>query len=596
MLKMKQISKLLLSFLLIFICTFSFGQRLESFKLSAPSNNYSSHSLDTILIPFWDDFSGNDSIENNIWSVYESLSVKDYYNINAPSLNVIEFDGLNKDGIPYNYENGYGVSDILESDKINLNNFNLQDSLYLSFYWNYNINGELPDNEDSLKVEFLDKNNVWKTVWVKNGGNENHSDLFSFESILISPDYLHQNFMFKLYNKGNTEGPFDSWLVDYFYLDKNRSKYDSLSLDRTISYKGFKVLNNHISVPFNHLSYADSYADSIVFSINNLDNQIQPINYSFEAYIKEFDLSFIYSQNKELSPILGGNESRNIINNPIKLSDFKLGKDSIEVDFSFYIESGDSTYLNKNLILNDTTNFQIKFSDFYSYDDGKAEYAAGLNQKNSELVLEHFTFTSDTLTHIQILFPETIENTYTQNIELVIYKKIDNESTKLRSQNVGISYDNNNFNTYKLDNPLIVEDTFYIGFKQFQSNFLSVGLDKNNNTSDKIFYKIDNQWEQNDIIKGSLMIRPIFKNSDLVISGINEKTQPKSIIIFPNPSNGIFYLSKKVEKLKVLDSKGSILLSDENTDEINLSKSYKGIYYLIIMDEKNQITKKLIIN
>ena len=596
MLKMKQISKLLLSFLLIFICTFSFGQRLESFKLSAPSNNYSSHSLDTILIPFWDDFSGNDSIENNIWSVYESLSVKDYYNINAPSLNVIEFDGLNKDGIPYNYENGYGVSDILESDKINLNNFNLQDSLYLSFYWNYNINGELPDNEDSLKVEFLDKNNVWKTVWVKNGGNENHSDLFSFESILISPDYLHQNFMFKLYNKGNTEGPFDSWLVDYFYLDKNRSKYDSLSLDRTISYKGFKVLNNHISVPFNHLSYADSYADSIVFSINNLDNQIQPINYSFEAYIKEFDLSFIYSQNKELSPILGGNESRNIINNPIKLSDFKLGKDSIEVDFSFYIESGDSTYLNKNLILNDTTNFQIKFSDFYSYDDGKAEYAAGLNQKNSELVLEHFTFTSDTLTHIQILFPETIENTYTQNIELVIYKKIDNESTKLRSQNVGISYDNNKFNTYKLDNPLIVEDTFYIGFKQFESNFLSVGLDKNNNTSDKIFYKIDNQWEQNDIIKGSLMIRPIFKNSDLVISGINEKTQPKSIIIFPNPSNGIFFLSKKVEKLKVLDSRGSILLSDENTDEINLSKSYKGIYYLIIMDEKNQITKKLIIN
>ena len=596
MLKMKQISKLLLSFLLIFICTFSFGQRLESFKLSAPSNNYSSHSLDTILIPFWDDFSGNDSIENNIWSVYESLSVKDYYNINAPSLNVIEFDGLNKDGIPYNYENGYGVSDILESDKINLNNFNLQDSLYLSFYWNYNINGELPDNEDSLKVEFLDKNNVWKTVWVKNGGNENHSDLFSFESILISPDYLHQNFMFKLYNKGNTEGPFDSWLVDYFYLDKNRSKYDSLSLDRTISYKGFKVLNNHISVPFNHLSYADSYADSIVFSINNLDNQIQPINYSFEAYIKEFDLSFIYSQNKELSPILGGNESRNIINNPIKLSDFKLGKDSIEVDFSFYIESGDSTYLNKNLILNDTTNFQIKFSDFYSYDDGKAEYAAGLNQKNSELVLEHFTFTSDTLTHIQILFPETIENTYTQNIELVIYKKIDNESTKLRSQNVGINYDNNNFNTYKLDNPLIVEDTFYIGFKQFQSNFLSVGLDKNNNTSDKIFYKIDNQWEQNDIIKGSLMIRPIFKNSDLVISGINEKTQPKSIIIFPNPSNGIFYLSKKVEKLKVLDSRGSILLSDENTDEINLSRYSKGIYYLIIMDEKNQITKKLIIN
>ena len=82
--------------------------------------------------------------------------------------------------------------------------------------------------------------------------------------------------------------------------------------------------------------------------------------------------------------------------------------------FSFYIESGDSTYITKNLITNDTTNFEIKFSNFYSYDDGKAEYAAGLNQKNSELVLEYFTYTSDTLTHIQILFPETIENSYSQ--------------------------------------------------------------------------------------------------------------------------------------------------------------------------------------
>ena len=290
MLKMKQINKLLFSFSLIFGCTFSFGQRLESIKLfSSHTQNYSNHTLDTISIPFWDDFSGSDSIKNNMWSLYENISVKDYYNIKAPSLNVIEFDGLNKDGIPYNYENGYGVSDILESDKINLTSYGLSDSLYLSFFWNYNINGELPDNEDSLKVDFLDQNNNWETVWIKNGGSENYSEIFSFESIPISSEYFHQNFMFKFYNKGNTEGPFDSWLVDYIYLDKNRTKHDSLSLDRTLSHNGFKVLNNYISIPFNHLSYADSFADSVSFTINNLDNQIQPINYSFRAYIKEFD-------------------------------------------------------------------------------------------------------------------------------------------------------------------------------------------------------------------------------------------------------------------------------------------------------------------
>ena len=92
------------------------------------------------------------------------------------------------------------------------------------------------------------------------------------------------------------------------------------------------------------------------------------------------------------------------------------------------------------------------------------------------------------------------------------------------------------------------------------------------------------------------MIRPLFNNSDLIISGINEKNPTEEIIIFPNPSSGIFYLSKKVEKLKVLDSRGSMLFSDENTDIINLTRTNRGIYYLFIIDNDNQITKKLIIN
>ena len=75
-----------------------------------------------------------------------------------------------------------------------------------------------------------------------------------------------------------------------------------------------------------------------------------------------------------------------------------------------------------------------------------------------------------------------------------------------------------------------------------------------------------------------------------------KKNPTEEIIIFPNPSSGIFYLSKKVEKLKVLDSRGSLLFSDENTDIINLTRTNRGIYYLFIIDNDNQITKKLIIN
>ena len=40
------------------------------------------------------------------------------------------------------------------------------------------------------------------------------------------------------------------------------------------------------------------------------------------------------------------------------------------------------------------------------------------------------------------------------------------------------------FNIYKLETPRLVSDTIFIGYKQFENNLLSVGLDKNNNTSD----------------------------------------------------------------------------------------------------------------
>jgi len=40
----------------------------------------------------------------------------------------------------------------------------------------------------------------------------------------------------------------------------------------------------------------------------------------------------------------------------------------------------------------------------------------------------------------------------------------------------------------QLISPLIVNDTIYIGYKQFDDEFIPIGLDKNNNNSDKIFF------------------------------------------------------------------------------------------------------------
>ena len=62
---------------------------------------------------------------------------------------------------------------------------------------------------------------------------------------------------------------------------------------------------------------------------------------------------------------------------------------------------------------------------------------------------------------------------------------------------------NNNYNSFKLISPLIAIDTIYIGYKQFDDDFIPIGLDKNNNNSDKIFFNTNGSWEQNNLINGS---------------------------------------------------------------------------------------------
>ena len=580
-------------FFIIFIFGYipSYSQKLESFKIS--KINLSNHSTENIDLPLWDDFSYSNKLNNLFWSDGKNVSIKDYFNIDAPSINVIEFDGLNNDGSPYSNDSGYGVCDVLVSDKINLSSKSLGDSIYLSFFWNFNINGEFPDYEDSLKIDFLNINNDWITVWDANGGLLNFKNQFTFDDILVENDFLHQNFMFKIYNKGNSEGPFDSWLIDYVYLDENRNKNDSIFLDRTLSFQANKIFKDHISIPYSHILSSNSFTDSVSIKINNLDKDIQPINYTLKSFFNNENNGYLIYDNEPVSPILSGHEERIINTKPIEVSNFLANNDSTSIEILFYIESGDSSYINQDLRLNDTMRFNVFFNNSYSYDDGSAEFAAGLNQKNSELVLKHRTFTEDTLTHIEIYFPNNLYSSYSSDIELLVYKNLDNENSKIVSQLSSVNF-NDNFNLFELNNPIIVKDSFYIGFRQFENSFLPVGLDKNSSTSEKIYYKVDNNWFQNDVIKGSLMIRPVFSKSDYVLTDLENEKLKKSISIFPNPSRGIFNLSEKVKNVIIYSIDGKIIKSINNTNSINL-KEYKNGYYLIQIFDKNRIERHKLI-
>ena len=584
---MSKINKIII---LILISKSLFGQELISIK---SNEQYSSHqSTDSIRLPFFDDFSVN-IIDNGKWSFFENISLKDYSNNNAPSLNIVEFDGLNSDGNSYNHPNGYGEADVLISDIINMKNYDSNQTVFMSFYWNFNINGEYPDYQDSIKLEFMNKQNEWELVWYKTGGVENFiGNDFIFEILKITTQFMHENFQFKFSNIGNSEGPFDSWVLDYIYIDSNRNENDSTFLDRTLSFTPNKIFKDYFSIPIKHFSLSDEITDSLEIKVKNLDKNIQPINYSYLVSSDELSISEFIEKDKPLSPILNGFESRVIKNKKINISDYNSDLDSININLKFFITSGDSSLNNINYLNNDTSYYKVDFSNYYSYDDGSGEYAAGLNQKNSELILEYKTLKKDTLTHISILFPNT-NNQYNGNINLVAYNSYKEE--KILNQPEFISFDNKKFNVYKLNNPVIVEDTFYIGFKQNENNFLPVGLDKNNNSSDKIFFKVDGQWNKNQVIKGSLIIRPIFGKTDYIITQVNEKRIYRDVLIYPNPSNGIIFFSESIDEGLIIDLNGRIIDRFKKSNQLNLTTYPEGIYIILFSKDSIIYKKKIII-
>src|SRR5690606_3599763 len=66
-------------------------------------------------------------------------------------------------------------------------------------------------------------------------------------------------------------------------------------------------------------------------------------------------------------------------------------------------------------------------------------------------------------------------------------------------------------NYLPLQPPLFINDSvFYIGYREPVISGVKVGLDKSNDTGDRIFVLTGGTWQRNADVQGSLMIRPVF--------------------------------------------------------------------------------------
>ena len=203
-----------------------------------------------LTLPFIDDFSQHSIFpDGNLWedmNVYINSSFPD----NPITYGVATFDGLDSTGYPYNFAlpTSYGIADYLTSKTIDLTT--IVDSVFLSFYYQPQGNGNKPETKDSLRLEFFRlSDSSWVRMWGMPGSPNQ-----PFQKVMIPVDTSFQNnaFKFRFMNWATLSGNVDHWNIDYVYLNDNRNYADTALNDVSFITNHFNMLNEYTAMPWAH--------------------------------------------------------------------------------------------------------------------------------------------------------------------------------------------------------------------------------------------------------------------------------------------------------------------------------------------------------
>ncbi|NRA13525.1 MAG: T9SS type A sorting domain-containing protein, partial [Crocinitomicaceae bacterium] len=227
-------------------------------------------------------------------------------------------------------------------------------------------------------------------------------------------------------------------------------------------------------------------------------------------------------------------------------------------------------------------------------DEGSAELAYGPTGTQSRLAIQYTPYEADSLIGAMIHFVPSVNDVSNNLFLLTIWSDLNGEPDTVmyedelffpRTPTYG--YDQNIFTYYMLPDTMwtLVTGTFYIGWRQFESDRLNVGLDRNIVNNDHTFYSNDGgaSWNQSNI-EGSVMIRPIFSTGMDVTLGIENNTftlAEANVSIFPNPTNSnvTIKMDKEFEGAELLNMQGQVILKSE-FPTIDMSNLPNGMYFI----------------
>ena len=597
--------------------------------------------INTILLPFIDDFSNQGSLLNtDLWENSGAWANSNYPFL-APTVGVITFDALNSEGLLYEGANTTGFSaDTLTSCKIRLDSILLptptrlspKDSIYLSFYvqpgggfgaiWD-NV-GATPARKDSLVLQFYSPSqDVWNSIWKTEGLMID--SIFAIDSTywlhvnlpILDSIYFSSEFRFRFLNFASLDnnpsyayvGNCDHWHIDYVYLDMDRSFDNKTIRDIAFVNPARSLLKSYQSMPSRQFITEDM-GQNIEIKIVNLADIALSSQYKYNVYdeagtsVASYDGGF-----ENIYPYIQTKQFQTSPNHALPPINFSYPVSQTQWSRFNVVHIVKEGVGQDSRTTNDTIVFEQVFEDYFAYDDGSAENGFGIEPNTvSNLAIGFNLNVPDTLTAVDIYFNSSYQDANQKPFYLCVWNSLAGKphdsiyrsSTYLTPSTNGL----NKFTRYYLDSPLVIEQgEFFVSLQTKYSDYLNIGFDRNTDASSKTFGNWANSWEENTLFKGSIMVRPYFGYRAAI--GLREvEKEETNLSIYPNPASNRLNIRLQNAnsgwqkgEIRIVNMLGREVLSLGLRSEIDVSSLPNGVYIIYILNKETHQTKqeKLII-
>lgn len=538
------------------------------------------------------------------------------YAVKPWSLGVVTFDGLDENGYPYFFgqTNNSAFCDTLLSKPIDLSTYTPNDSIYFSFLFQTQGYGDIPEENDSLFLQFYDiQNDTWEFVWSTGGAPLSDFKVAHFK--VTDLKYYQKGFQFRFINYGSPTGALDHFHIDYVNLRPFSGYQDTLFKDFAFVYPISTLLDDYISVPWKHYknSTDNLMSSEVKITVRN-GSELTENNQQGNVQIFEGNNNVgAFTLNATL--LSGGNINYAPRTTYTSFHDFSTG---YEFNKNFpndtlarfdWVANASAQF--PSFPQNDSTFGQQSFENYYAYDDGTAEEAYGVFGTQAQLAYQFEMLEADSLIGVKIHFVPTVTDVSNNLFLLAVWNdnngvpgtKIYEDEFFFPKQPI-YTHDRNVFHTYLFKDTMKVPvgNKFYVGWRQIDEERLNLGFDKNHNHQDKIFWSVDggNIWN-NANFQGALMMRPVITSiMDYTLGVQTNEIHEKTFKLYPNPTSNSFKIETNFEEIvevNVKDIQGRTIKTGLSYETFDLSGFQKGIYFVSLQKKGIHIqTKKLVLN